>query len=252
MGVHDFACAIYSKIKGSQQSLEVMDLRKDPLPDTDLVDDWVKDESENDPELIGIVEETIANNPEERDPTSLILDGYGGDPSSIWDGDVTTAVLEILVYPKGSLTSANLTLKSSVKELTTFLSTHTPINKMYKSYDYCWDAHDFYIEGDDRQYLGYNVNREMESIWILPSKAECLEHKDKCDEELYSLLAEGEVIIRNFTKHAYDNYINAPTVNPLLRNIDLAYVANLFGVDYRGKTRSHVFSSTKANIDKQF
>jgi hypothetical protein len=233
MGVHDFSCAIYSKSRDGWQCLEIIPLDTCPTDANQLVTLIYPDPDEENMQTE--FDAFLNNAPPSKVPDPL---DFLADSDNIFDGYGTTdAVLEFFVFPPDlEVTSENfLDLVRDGKYEKRF----------FREYKYSWDAWDFHSEHEE-EWLNYQRSSDMTIVWRMELASEPDEDKKEC-----VVLRENpnkQVWVRNFSKHAFDEYISSPELNPRLSNIDMIYIAFLYNVDYRGKTRKDLFTELQSVI----
>jgi len=238
MGVHDFSDAIYSRDgKEGDQCLEILPKANNPFLNNDMLvediiggDDAISDDDFEEIWDNKLKETSIPN------PIEIYVEVFQDGP---FDGVGTgEAVLEIFVFP--------LNVNVSRENFNDMVNKKKYIDRYFEPFSYSWDGWDFY-KGDEENWMNYNsfADTDMPIVWKV----------EETDENTPYILDKHkgfQVWIRNFSKHAYDFYVNANTVSPNLTNLDLAYVAYLFGIDYRKKSRTTVFNEIKNEMACEF
>lgn len=255
MGVHDFSAAIYSRDdKEGEQCLEVPSEAFKPVPDNNvlIVDDLMGPEPQKenydnlnlyslDKEVYDDYKQIFDEGMEGEeipDPVGIDIEMYDDGP---FDGVGTpNAVLEIFVFPE-NLNITNENFNQMVKD-------RKYTKRYFEPYSYSWDGWDFYKgdESDQRNWLNYNDSTDLEMTIVWQVKES--EFRPKILDEYPN----SQVWIRNFTEHGYNHYVKANSPSPKLSSIDIAYVAYLFGIDYRDKTRLEAFKLIKEKMNDEF
>lgn len=259
MGVHDFSAAIYSRENEGAQDLEVPSEAFKPITDPNILVTSAflgpepKEENYENKEFYRldkkmwdenkpIIDEGLQGKAI-PDPVGLYREMFDDGP---FQGAGTgEAMLEIFIFPK-NLQVTNENFDQMVKE-------RKYTKRYFEPYSYRWDGWDFF-KGDEsvpENWLNYrdSTDFEMTIVWQVKESDDTM---DGFRPKILDEYPNQQVWIRNFTKHGYDYYVNADALSPMLDSLDLAYVAYLFGIDYRNKTRSQVFDLIKETINEEF
>jgi hypothetical protein len=222
MGVHDYSSAIYSRgeLEGDQclkipvsDAIYSTDKNNEPI-----TNDWAI-HAEDEPKIL----EALAASVEIPDPSTIIEEIAGWE---MYDGaGSSTAILELFTFASDI---------DSREEAEAAIASSQYSQRSIVEATYSWDDWDFKLHG---KYLNYNeaCDGDMPNFWKVPDNS-----------------ANGCTWIRNYTEQEYDYYIKAKKPHAQMSNADLAYVAFLFDIDYRGKTRLEVFNLVHSTIAREF